>query len=159
MFQSDTDLDIACDLPKTLGLKEEEWEHSFAELVNQSDILHSVNAIAFYSSAAYAYFLAEDIVPYIRDKLDTDGLGEKLFEICRTEEESFWDNEYQTLIFGAIVMRAGAGITPEHREYLRLIADNIEMAPARAQFLAAVDHYQPGIPRSFQVKRSVSPGK
>lgn len=72
-----------------------------------------------------------------------------------------------TVILGALMMRAGANIKPEDIQHLRDLVPQINCNsaatlplfdkgfrnPGRAQYSAALDHYQPGVPRNFQEPR------
>jgi len=139
-------------------------------MVHQTDMLVPPEAIAMYNTPAYAYQLANHIIPYIREKLDTDNLGEQLFAACRAKENDTDDisrePKYQTIILGALMMRCGARINAADMEHLRDIVPQVVCSPrwtpftdlsfrtpGKAQFLAALDHYEPGVPRSFQEPR------
>ncbi|RAH42834.1 zinc finger MYND domain-containing protein [Aspergillus brunneoviolaceus CBS 621.78] len=112
--------------------------------------------------------LRHEVLPYIRQKLDTDGLGEQMLAACRAKEgdkELFDPPKYTTILMGALIMRAGGQISPASLEHLRALvsqvtcnvryvlplADEAFRSPGRAQFLAALYHYQAGVPRSFEV--------
>ncbi|PYI21651.1 hypothetical protein BO99DRAFT_420557 [Aspergillus violaceofuscus CBS 115571] len=103
-------------------------------------------------------------------KLDSDGLGERMLAACRAkegDEEIFNPPEYTTIIMGALIMRAGGQISPESLEHLRALVPQVNCnarfvlplndegfrSPGRAQFLAALDHYQAGLARSFRSPR------
>lgn len=151
-------MDILLNLPEAVGIDEKEWRFTLGQLVHQSDMLAPAESTAWYQTPEYAVVLEEEMVPYIRNKLDTDGLGEQLIERSRHNGQ-FWDPDYQTILLGAIMMRAGANIKPEHLLYLRRAARRIGIESVQAQFLAALDHYQPGVPRSFQDDWSVDSSK
>lgn len=139
-------------------------------MVHQSDMLAPPEAAAVYRTAEYAYELANVIVPYVRRKLDTGNLGERMFAASRAREtdpdDLFQESKYRTIIMGALIMRAGARISAADLQHLRdlvpqinctsrrtLLDDHGFRSPGRAQFLAALDHYQPGVARSFQEPR------
>lgn len=74
-----------------------------------------------------------------------------------------------TVILAAMVMQSGAKISDDNMQHLREIVPRIHSSPGyawplndegfrdpgRAQFLAALDHYMPGTPRTFCELRSV----
>lgn len=104
-----------------------------------------------------------------RDKLNA-GLCDKLFKDFRTKENTFWipDRKMYTVILSAMVMQSGAKINDDNIQHLREIVPRIHSSPGyawplndegfrdpgRAQFLAALDHYKPGTPRTFCELRS-----
>lgn len=74
-----------------------------------------------------------------------------------------------TVILAAMIMQSGAKISDDNMQHLREIVPRIHSSPGyawplndegfrdpgRAQFLAAVEHYKPGTPRTFCEPRSV----
>ncbi|KAJ5479043.1 hypothetical protein N7530_004552 [Penicillium desertorum] len=158
LFESDTDLDFLLELPRDIGIDEKDWKYTLGQLLHQSDMLAPAESTAWYGTDDYAELHEEVIVPYVRHKLDTDGLGEKLLERSR-RSGPFLYTYYQTIVLAAVMMRAGAKIKPEHLLYLRRAARAIEIESVQAQFLSALDHYQPGVPRSFEDDWSVDPSK
>lgn len=74
-----------------------------------------------------------------------------------------------TVILAAMVMQSGAKISDDNMQHLREIVPQIHSSPGyawplndegfrnpgRAQFLAALEHYTPGTPRTFCEPRSV----
>lgn len=139
-------------------------------MIHQTDMLAPADAAALYRTPEYADSLATITVPYIRQKLDTDNLGERMFAASRAKEgdpdDLFQDSKYQTIILGALMMRAGARISAADLQHLRdlvpqinctsrrtLFEDHGFRTPGKVQFQAALDHYQPGVARSFQVPR------
>ena len=170
MFESDQDLDIACSLVDSLGVNTDSWEHSLSAMVHQTDMLAPPEAVAVYTTTEYADKLANETIPWVHQKLDTDILGEQLFATSRAEEadpdDILQENKYRTIILGALMIRAGARINAADLQHLRDLVPQINCAsgqiilgddgfrtPGKAQFLAALDHYQPGVPRSFQEPR------
>lgn len=103
----------------------------------------------------------------MRNKLNKHNLADTFFEKCRALENdpksAELDPKYNTIILGALVMRPGAKIREKDLEYLWdlvpdvhcssqyawLITDGGFRLPGKKQFLAALDHYQEGVPRSF----------
>jgi len=98
-----------------------------------------------------------------RARLDA-GLGSRLFVKLRgLEEEDGKHGQYRVLILGALFMRAGARIRRCDRQHLRELVDQIPSRagfslppndggfrdPGRAQYLAALENYKAGTPRSF----------
>lgn len=128
------------------------------------------------TSAAFTYARLELVAvltisyqyPVIRQKLDS-GLGSELFEKYRAAEDHGPDDyddmtKYLTVVFAAIMMECGATIKEDHIQHLRDLVPKIHCdegptspftdhgfrGPGKRQFLAALDHYQAGKPRSFQ---------
>ncbi|VUC28508.1 unnamed protein product [Clonostachys rosea] len=101
-------------------------------------------------------------VTTIRNQFDT-GLGDRFFEKHRANEKSH-DDKYRVILAGALMMRVGARIKPEHLQHIRelvpqvmctcpLTPPNLDLGfrrPGRAQLLAALDNYVAGTPRDFQ---------
>ncbi|KAJ5370427.1 uncharacterized protein N7496_006519 [Penicillium cataractarum] len=163
------DLDIACGLFDELGVETEEWTHRPAQTVNQTDMLAPQESAARYKTQGYAQELKDEIVPYVRAKLDADNLGECLIAKSKTREGkldlgSIVSGEYKTIVLGALLMRVGAKINDEDRRLLRGLVSKVVCipgiawplgdggfrSPGKAQFLAALDAYEPGKPRDFQ---------
>ncbi|KAJ5459117.1 hypothetical protein N7530_011061 [Penicillium desertorum] len=167
LFEGDQDLDVACGLVDGLGVNTDSWEHSLSAMVHQTDMLAPPEAAAFYITPEYADKLANETIPWVRQKLDTDNLGDQLFATSRAQEadpdDIFQENKYRTIILGALMIRAGARIKAADLQHLRdlvpqinctsrrmILGDHGFRTPGKVQFLAALDHYQPGVPRSFQ---------
>ncbi|CAG8885999.1 unnamed protein product [Penicillium egyptiacum] len=174
LFEGDQDLDVACTVVDSLGVDTDSWEHSLSAMVHQTDMLAPPEAAAFYSTSEYADKLANEIIPWVRQKLDTDNLGERLFAASRAKETDnlFQDSKYRTIILGALMIRAGARINAADLKHLRDLAPQINCTsrqmtlgdhgfrtPGKAQFLAALDHCQPGVARSFQEPSCFKCGK
>lgn len=100
----------------------------------------------------------------VRSLLDADGVGDELFKKLRAKEsEDEGEGEYRVILLGSLMMLAGARIRPDDLQHLRKLVPKIHCShgyalplwdsgfrgPGRAQFLAALDHYQPGVPRDF----------
>lgn len=102
----------------------------------------------------------------IRNKLDS-GLGDELFEKYRAAERHDFDlydlTKYLPIVFAAIMMEYGATIKQDHMKHLRDLVPKLQCnegavdlfsdcgfrGPGKRQFLAALDNYQAGKPRSF----------
>jgi hypothetical protein len=164
LFEGDRDIDIACVMPDHLCIETGNWEHTLASMVFQTDMLAPALAREYYRTEEYKNRLANEIVPYVRWKLDTKGLGDQLFAAYRAEETKppgmDGDTRYTTIIFGALMLRAGAKIKAEDLQHLRDLVPQVDQlcnddfrTPGRAQFLAALDRYQPGVPSDFQEPR------
>lgn len=170
LFEGDQDLDVACSIVEGLGFKTDSWEHSLSSMVHQTDMLAPPEASALYRTSEYSDRLATVIVPYVREKLDTDNFGARLFAASRAKEtgigDLFQDSKYCTIILGALMIRAGARISAEDLQHLCDLVPQINCTsrrtifedhgfrdPGKAQFLAALDHYEPGVARSFQEPR------
>lgn len=144
LFQGDQDLDIHSETKCAMGLTRDDDVEYDAEKELQST--------AF------------------RDKLNA-GLCDKLFKEFRSEEKTFWipDRRMYTVILAAMIMQSGAKISDDNMQHLRDIVPRIHSSPGyawplndegfrdpgRAQFLAALEHYKPGTPRTFCELRSV----
>ncbi|KAE8141879.1 hypothetical protein BDV38DRAFT_278662 [Aspergillus pseudotamarii] len=167
LFEGDQDLDVACCLAASLGFETNDWEYSMSSMVHQTDMLAGEAARAFYRTEEYKRELENDILPYVRAKLDTDNLGYRLFATSRTQENGQSvpsTAKYRTIVLGALMMRAGARIRPEDLQHLKDLVPQVHCnsqfvspsfdegfrTPGRAQFLAALDHYQAGVPRNYQ---------
>lgn len=104
----------------------------------------------------------------ILDKLDS-GLGDELFEKYRAAQidgvrDFEDDSKYLQVVFAAIMMEYGATIKEAQMKQIRELVptmvcnESAVMPPldygfrgsGKRQFLAALDHYQAGKPRSFQ---------
>jgi hypothetical protein len=98
----------------------------------------------------------------VRQRLDADGLGGRLLDKYRNADDG-WRGKYEMIIVAALMMCAGAKIGEEDMRYLRGVVPQINCnegftpaiwdegfrGPGRRQFLAALDKYVPGTPRSF----------
>lgn len=170
LFEGDQDLDFACCLAASLGFETDDWEHSMSSMVHQTDMLAGEAARAFYRTERYKRELENEIVPYVRAKFDTDNFGDRLFAASRAQENNQSGPstaKYRTIILGALMMRAGARIRTEDLLHLKDLVPQIHCnsqvapplfdegfrTPGRAQFLAALDHYQLGVPRNYQEPR------
>ncbi|RAQ40835.1 hypothetical protein AFGD_007134 [Aspergillus flavus] len=166
LFEGDQDLDAACCLAESLGIHIGDWEHSMSSMVHQTDMLADEGIRAFYRTDEYKRELENEIVPYVRAKFDTDNFGDRLFaaSCAKENEETCLPARYRTIILGALMMRAGARIRAEDLQHLRDLVPQVHCtsrfalplgddgfrSPGRAQFLAALDHYQAGVPRNYQ---------
>ncbi|OIW22897.1 hypothetical protein CONLIGDRAFT_657872 [Coniochaeta ligniaria NRRL 30616] len=123
-------------------------------------MLAPTDARAFYKSDEYGPVL-EATIAENREKLDS-GLGDQLFAKYRATENEY-GGKYRLILVGALMMRAGAKIKDEDMQHLRDLVPQINCnegytlplmdegfrGPGKRQFLAALDNYTPGIPRSF----------
>ncbi|KAI7774175.1 hypothetical protein LA080_009194 [Diaporthe eres] len=137
LFQGDQDLDIRSETQYDMGLTSDDADY---------DAEKELQSTAF------------------RDMLNA-GLCDKLFKDFRSKENTFWipDRKMYTVILAAMVMQSGAKISDDNMQHLREIIPRIHSSPGyawplndegfrdpgRAQFLAAVEHYKPGTPRTF----------
>lgn len=145
LFQGDQDLDIRGETECAMGLTSDDDAEYDADKELQST--------AF------------------RDKLNA-GLCDKLFKEFRSKEKTFWipDRKMYTVILAAMIMQSGAKISDDNMQHLREIFPHMHSSPGyawplndadfrdpgRAQFLAALEHYKPGTPRTFCELRSVA---
>jgi hypothetical protein len=176
LFEGDIDIDLALEFSNAFKDKKEDEENEKNEIdlsamIHQTDMLAPQEAREFYQTDAYAEKLNE-LVEENRKKLDA-GLGDKLLDKFRAKENDPWFGELRVILLGAIMMRAGAKIRNDEMQHLRELAnkfpgiegfrlpisDNGLRGPGEAQFLAALDNYQPGTPRSFQEPSCFKCGK
>ncbi|KAI0145767.1 hypothetical protein F4776DRAFT_374560 [Hypoxylon sp. NC0597] len=120
------------------------------------------DVLLYYKTPEYEEELAQLVIK-ARAKLDADDLGHRLIRHWR-EKEYQHCGKYRVIIAGALLMRAGAKIQESEMQHLRELVPRINCndvftlplfddgfrAPGRAQFLAALDNYQAGVPRNFQ---------
>lgn len=156
LFQGDLDLDLAGDLNLSFG--EDGDEIDFYGMVGPAESRDS----------------QEQLIASVRQKVDTDGLGDRFIDMYRKKEqqkEPFGD--YYAILAGAMMLRCGARIKDDDRQYLRDLVPRISCVegyaspiadigfrgPGKRQFLAALDHYQPGVPRSFYEPSCFACGK
>ncbi|KAH8890210.1 hypothetical protein GQ53DRAFT_650879 [Thozetella sp. PMI_491] len=128
-------------------------------------------ARAWYTTKEYKHQLETVTIPAIRAKLDS-GLGDEIFEKYRAKEGEM-GGKYRVILVGALMIRAGAQIKPDDFQHLRDLVPMIHCSevyamahcddgfrgPGKAQFLAALDHYQPGTPRRFSEPSCFQCGK
>lgn len=100
----------------------------------------------------------------LRDELNA-GFCDTLFKICRMTVEMKFPSDYSMgiVILAAMVMQTGAKISDENMQHLRELvpricsypgyappfADDGFRDPGKKQFLAALEYYKPGTPRTF----------
>lgn len=140
MFQGDHDLDSAFEIQEKIGV----------QVIG--------GGIGRMSEVDNASTLEE-----ARIKLDT-GFGDELMKETRGKEEKlFFDPKYEACVLAAIMMHVGARIRLEDRRYLKSayseipklvgfrlpIGDAGFRKPGGAQFLAGLENYVDGQPRSF----------
>lgn len=99
-------MDILTDIDATFG--EGADDLGLALMVHQTDLVAPQSARLYYQTKEYAQELAE-LVAKTREKLDSNGLGQKLISHWRAKESDF-GGEYNVIIVGALLMRAGAKI-------------------------------------------------
>lgn len=157
----------------SVGIKNIRWKHGMSSMIHQTDMLAPREAREYYKTEEYKRELENETVPYVRGKLDRNGTGDRIFDACRAKEiddgDALDQGIYRTIIFGALMMRAGAKIRDQDLQHLRELVPQIHCSttyalpifdmgfrsPGRAQFLAALDHYQAGVARSFAEMRYV----
>lgn len=158
---------MACALGSVLGRDTLKLQR----LIHQTDMMAGQDAIEYYKTRKYRRELAREVIQE-RRKLDS-GLGDRLMDKCVAEQDTAWDGQYRVIIAGALLMRAGARIKPEHMQALRDMVPKIgcnygfTLPPfdggfrqaGRNQFLAALDNYVPGTPRDFNVPSCFTCGK
>ncbi|KAJ5273589.1 hypothetical protein N7478_008714 [Penicillium angulare] len=148
MFEGDSDLGLLADLENHVGIKEK-GEHSMEDMIMMR--------------------MPDEKVKYVREKLGTSSYGETLLTNCKSKDLG-WNGKHCTVILGAVMIAAGAHTSSENMQHLRKPVPQINCntgytmalfdegfrAPGRPQFIAALDHYQPGIARSVRDLRIVS---
>lgn len=100
----------------------------------------------------------------VRSRLDADDQGVGLLRSFRALEfKDKYEAKYSVILLSALMMLVGARIPPHDLQGLRELVPEIHCDhgyalclhdtgfwdPGRAQFLDALDHYQPGVPRDF----------
>lgn len=172
MFECDQDIDIALELNEIIPGQKLELSH----MIHQTDHLAPPDCREFYKTPQYKADLAIEILR-LRVKLDS-GLGQKMMDLCRAQESSpdprkLWIPKYVTCVAGALLMRAGAKISDQDKQYIRDSIPEINCnygftvppkdlgfrSPGKLQLLAALDNYVPGTPRKFDVPSCFSCGK
>ncbi|KAI3327688.1 hypothetical protein HD806DRAFT_331215 [Xylariaceae sp. AK1471] len=173
LFEGDQDIDIALSINETFGDGQESLHLS--RMVHQTDMLAPPEALLYYKTYEYAREL-DQLVVENRQKLDANGLGDRVMAHWRANESKIhgsYGGKYCVIIAGALLMRAGAKIKESDLQHLRELVPQINCnpgyalplmdegfrGPGKAQFLAALDNYQPGSPRSFQESSCFSCGK
>ncbi|KXH52926.1 hypothetical protein CNYM01_08165 [Colletotrichum nymphaeae SA-01] len=151
LFEGDEDLDIVAAIRETFGDGPEQL--NLYLMINQSDMLAPVETREFYKTEEHAQVLR---------------VGDELFKKYRALEHEH-QGQYRTIVVGALMMRAGAKIKADDFQHLRDLVPKIPCQyrfampivdfgfrdPGKAQFLAALDNYQPGTPRDFHEPRQV----
>lgn len=167
LFEGDQDIEYAIELSK-------DDELELSQMVHQSDMLCPPNIRAWYKSPEYIPVLKATIKEN-RAKLDA-GLGQEMMETYRRRENEphgIYTSGYKVIMLGALMMRAGAKISQEHIDHLRELVKDVSSSPVfrvakddhgfrepgKMQFLAALDNYKEGVPRSFAEPSCFTCGK
>ncbi|KAI1144222.1 hypothetical protein F5Y05DRAFT_364055 [Hypoxylon sp. FL0543] len=159
LFQAHHDIELALEVDPIFG--EGANGLGMSRLVYQTQMLAPVEA-QIYEIPAYEDIIAQ-MAAKTRAKLDADGLGHDILQKWRGKEDEGHRSKYRVIIAGALLMRAGAKIEDSELQHLRELVPHINCnqdftlplleegfhGPGRAQFLAALDNYQPGVPRSY----------
>lgn len=181
LFEGDRDLDLALEINSALG-DGDDMDLRLSSMIHQTDMCCPHDIRAYYETDEYKKEL-EGIVSDRRDTLNS-GVGDQIFEIFRKREHEP-EGKYRVILVGAIMMRAGAVIKDDDFSHLRELVREIPCRdglnivlrsnpgvlallaadlnggdkgfrhPGKVQFLAALENYKPGVPRSFQEPRSV----
>ncbi|KAK4442397.1 putative mynd finger [Podospora aff. communis PSN243] len=152
------------------------WGHCMFEGDQDADISHEINQAVMGDDESQPVFLwafyfrrgkrgdfpKMDLSVY-REKFDS-GIADKLFAEYRAKE-SFRDAysyRYRIIVLAAKMMHVGAKLKPELIQYIREILPKIPSregrqwivddgfrGPGHRQFLASLDNYKSGTPRSF----------
>jgi len=148
MFQGDQDGDIAIEIDiLVMGERDPPYVFAWATSVGPPQ----------------ETFPKGDLSAY-RQKFDS-GIGDELREYLGKKTTDPLDSyEYRSIVLAAMMMHVGAQIKQEHIQRLREIVPKILSregfqwpicddgfrGPGKRQFLAALDYYQSGTPRSFK---------
>ncbi|KAK2057510.1 hypothetical protein LY76DRAFT_646875 [Colletotrichum caudatum] len=157
LFECDADCGLASRFDDVVIARDGGKDLRFSHIINQDDLLDAPR-----TQADEHRLEVEKIIETIRVRLDS-GLGSQIFEKYRAKETEHLGH-YRLLMVGALMMRAGAEIKKENLQYLRASAHREGfmllngdpagyfplVGPAKAQFLAAIDNYQPGTSRNWQ---------
>ncbi|KAK1488603.1 hypothetical protein CABS01_02233 [Colletotrichum abscissum] len=132
LFEGDKDLDIVAAIRKAFGDGPEKL--NLYLMINKTDMVAPLDS----------------------------GVGDELFKKYRALEHEH-QGQYRTIVVGALMMRGGAKIKADDMQHLRDLVPKIPCQhrfalpmmdfgfrdPGKAQFLTALDNYQPGTPRDF----------
>ncbi|KXJ93947.1 hypothetical protein Micbo1qcDRAFT_201876 [Microdochium bolleyi] len=168
MFEGDQDLDLACGELSVSFVDHGKDPLTLGKMVCQTDMMAPPEARAHYASEEYKTELAA-LVKACRAKLDT-GIGAKLFDQWRAKEHEI-GGPYRLIVFGALMIRAGAEIRAKDLEHLRELVRQVRSRPGfswafdddgfrdpgKVQFLTALDNYKAGTPRNFGDPRYAPP--
>ncbi|KAK5465504.1 hypothetical protein LTS15_002067 [Exophiala xenobiotica] len=154
MFEGDLDLDLKGDV--TYAIEEKLKAKSITlEQDHLEDLLENM------ANLNYRPTPSSMNSQQLLDHINT--ISDELFEDFIQKKEPIF-GDYTVVIFGAVMMGAGAKISPENMTYLRQAADKTESHPGhrlpigdlgfrdpgKAQFLAALNHYRNGEPRDLR---------
>ncbi|KAK2041869.1 hypothetical protein LZ31DRAFT_596900 [Colletotrichum somersetense] len=162
LFECDMDRGLASRVDDVVLERDGSKDLRFFHILKQDDLFD-----ASHTQTDEHRLEVEKVIETIRLRLDS-GLGHQIFDKYRAKETEHL-GQNRLLMVGALMMRAGAEIKKEHLQYLRDLAHREVFAPtigaptcylplvgpAKAQFLAAIDNYQPGTPRDWQEPRHV----
>lgn len=181
LFEGDQDLDLAVEMNHALG-DSDDMDLRLSSMIHQTDMCCPEDIKAYYETDEYKKEL-EGIISDRRNTLNS-GIGDELFNIFRKRENEP-EGKYRVILVGAIMMRAGAVIKDDDFNHLRELVGDIPCRdglnpvlrgnpgvpailaaglnggdkgfrhPGKVQFLAALENYKTGVPRSFQEPRSV----
>ncbi|KAK3295498.1 uncharacterized protein B0H64DRAFT_147106 [Chaetomium fimeti] len=157
LFEADNDQDLAC--------------HLAVEITGAQDgpEFEALCSFGYAGIAADGNQVVDGpVLKRIRQKFDA-GLGNKLIDKYRAVAvgtNDSWEKheaKYRVIILGALMMGTGAEIRDHDLQHLRRLASEVQCnekftlafadtgfrGPGKRQFLAALDNYTPGTPRSY----------
>ncbi|KAI7776781.1 hypothetical protein LA080_004437 [Diaporthe eres] len=185
LFEGDRDLDLALDINHALG-DSDDMHLRLSSMIHQTDMCCPPDIKVYYETDEYKKKL-EGIVSDRCNTLNS-GIGDELFKIFRKREHEP-EGKYRVILVDVIMMRAGAVIKDDDFNHLRELVREIPCRdglnpvlrsnpgvvqllaadlnggdkgfrhPGKVQFLAALENYKPGVPRSFQEPSCYSCGK
>jgi hypothetical protein len=146
LFQSDEDRAIINEMRYHLRIDEYGWKCSLTSIIYKPEKWDG------FRTTQDAEKALDEMISEIRHRLDTDGLGEKLFDRSRHTPHPLCSKEYHTLLLGGIMMRVGAKISMHMRSMLHLCnpAHVLDTPSVRTQYIMALDRYRSGAPRDFE---------
>ncbi|ROW02521.1 hypothetical protein VMCG_06111 [Cytospora schulzeri] len=183
LFEGDQDIDIAIEIDTALG-KGDDMNLHLSRMINQTDLLLPPAVQAYYKTEKYLKTELKKSVTKCRNTLDS-GICDQLFRIFRAKENSAMgkyrviilgalmmragakikDEDLQHLRDlvpliqsnpGLAASLLGAAMRPlALLMAVRNVGDDGFRQPGRAQFLAALDNYKAGVPRSFLEPRQI----
>ncbi|KAH8772828.1 hypothetical protein F5883DRAFT_642186 [Diaporthe sp. PMI_573] len=146
----------------------------FAHMMDKVLVASPLGVVGYY---AQEYSLIDKLQGDVDESMDRlilhkldSGTGDELFDKYLAADQDqdgsrdFDNSKYLQVVLAAVVMEYGATIKEAHMKHLRDIVPKIQCnentviplidngfrGPGKRQFLAALDHYQAGKPRSFQ---------
>lgn len=160
LFEGDQDLDILGDINYDFFQEDDKPATSESSSATKAPDSQPINEDDDLDVSKDLFF---GDVSTMRAKLDTDGAGAALFARYRAKEREF-QGQYRVLLFGALMMSAGAQLRDQDRQHMRDLVPLVNCnegftwplwdggfrGPGKRQFLVALERYQVGVPRDFR---------